>query len=100
MNRISQFFSKVKDKLFGKKSVAPVVSHIPAPKPKQVKLSFRKSRRLRRLSKSHALRDAHFGTFSPIRPVGRGANRTRVSGKTMTRAFKDAFFYEYGWRLR
>lgn len=91
------------DRMFTRKPQAPLHSSIPLPKPSPaevIKHSKWYDRHMRRLGRSHRLRNFHFGTFSPIRPVGRGANRTRIGGRTMTRAFKEAFYSQYGVRLK
>lgn len=74
------------------------IPNAPVATPK--KISKREQRLIRRNAISHPLRSAHFGTFRPIGQVGRGANRQRVRFACSTRAFKDAFYKEYGVRLK
>jgi len=101
MNRISQFFKKIVDKFTrkGTAKIQPVTATVPSPQSTKP-LSKWQIRKARRNAISHRFRTSHFGTFSPLKPVGRGANRTRVGAVCLTRAFKDAFFHDYSVRLK
>ena len=79
MNRFSQFFQNVKDKLFGKKQEeSPKVQHFtmdmpkPVEKPvarKRTRVSMRKQTTQRNGQRKHPLHASHFGTFAPIKPL-------------------------------
>lgn len=82
----------------GKKASTATIA---APQPTTIhKISKREERKIRRNAISHPLRAWHFGTFRPIRPVGRGPNRKHIRFGASTRAFKDAFYHEFGVRLK
>jgi hypothetical protein len=102
MNRISQFFASVKEKLFRKKQEVPKIEHstIPAPKPKVEKkfslfsrIRFKKREMARKIADNPTKRIG-FGTFTRLKYIG--GHRVRFLG----RAFKDSFYREYGVRLK
>ena len=85
MNRFSQFFASVKEKLFGKKQEAPKIerSTVSAPKPEQVTV--------KRVTIKHPLGIGH--SMTRLKHIG--GHPVRFLG----REFKESFEKEYGVRL-